>query len=76
MLFPPLDGSQIVFATIARLRGRSLAPSFIAALQGVFIMLFVSLFLYVFVFDMRRWMRDAAEDRAIEAAAAATPTAK
>lgn len=74
--FPPLDGSQILLATIARLRGRAFSPSLLATWQGVFIMLFISLFLYIMVFDMRRWMRDVAEDRANEAAAAAAAPAK
>lgn len=60
---PILDGGQMLFATIARLRGRSLPVNFIAATQSVFLVLFVSLFLYVFVFDIRRWVRDVQSDR-------------
>ncbi len=72
--FPPLDGSQIAFATIARLRGRALPAPLIAATQSIFVMLFVSLFLYLLVFDTKRWIRDSANDAA--AAAAANPAPK
>ena len=58
---PVLDGGQMMFATIGRLRGRSLPARFIVATQSVFIVLLISMFLYISIFDVRRWSRDAAE---------------
>jgi regulator of sigma E protease len=55
---PVLDGGQIVFATIARLRGRSLPVNFIVTTQSVFVVLLLSLVLYISFFDVRRWSRD------------------
>lgn len=57
---PVLDGGHMLFATIARLRGRALPPSFIMATQSVFMVLLFSMILYVTVFDVRRIVRDAA----------------
>jgi regulator of sigma E protease len=73
---PVLDGGQIVFATIARLRGRSLPIKFIMATQSVFLVLLVSMILYVSFFDVRRWKRDAQEERAQNQAPAAPSPAK
>jgi regulator of sigma E protease len=58
---PVLDGGQMMFATIGRLRGRSLPAKFIMATQSVFIVLLLSMFLYISIFDVKRWSRDAAE---------------
>ena len=69
---PVLDGGQVVFATISRLRRRDLPANFIAATQGAFFLLIVSLILYVTVFDVQRWVRDAKAERA-EATAPAQP---
>ena len=55
---PVLDGGQMMFATIARLRGRALPVNFIATAQSVFIVLLLSMVLYVSVFDVRRIVRD------------------
>lgn len=66
---PVLDGGQILFATIARLRGRPLPVSFIMTAQSVFLVLLFSMVLYVSVFDVRRIVRDVKADRAAEAAA-------
>jgi len=55
---PVLDGGQILFATIARIRGRPLPANLIVAAQGVFVVLILSVMLYVSVFDVRRWVRD------------------
>ena len=68
---PVLDGGQMLFATIARLRGRALPPGFILTAQSVFTMLLLSMVLYVTVFDVRRWARDAKEEQAEESAAPA-----
>jgi len=61
---PVLDGGQVVFATISRLRRRELPANFIVATQGAFFLLIVSLILYVTVFDVQRWVRDAKAERA------------
>ena len=73
---PVLDGGQIVFATIAQLRGRALPFRFIMATQSVFFVLLVSMILYVSIFDVRRWARDAREERAQAAVPAAPAAAK
>lgn len=67
---PVLDGGQMLFATIGRLRGRPLPVSFIMTAQSVFLVLLFSMVLYVSVFDVRRIVRDAKDQRAAEAAAA------
>lgn len=71
MPIPVLDGGHIVFATVAKLRGRPLPFNFIAATQSIFIVLLLSMVLYVTVFgDIRRWISDSrAETQAREAAA-------
>jgi regulator of sigma E protease len=71
MPIPVLDGGHIVFATVGKLRGRPLPFNFIAATQSVFIVLLLSMVLYVTVFgDIRRWISDnRAEAQAKEAAA-------
>lgn len=68
---PVLDGGQMLFATIGRLRGRPLPVSFIATAQSVFLVLLFSMVLYVSVFDVRRIVRDVKAERAAEAAAPA-----
>jgi regulator of sigma E protease len=60
---PVLDGGHMVFATIAKLRGRALPAEFIAKTQGAFMVLLFSMMLYVSFFDVRRWSRDAATER-------------
>ncbi len=52
---PVLDGGHILFATIAKLRGRALPRNFIMSAQQVFIVLLFSMILYVSFFDIRRW---------------------
>ena len=68
---PVLDGGQILFATIAKLRGRALPVNFIVAAQSVFMVLLFSMVIYVSFFDVRRLVRDVQTDRA-EAARSAT----
>ncbi len=70
---PVLDGGQMLFATIGRLRGRPLPVSFIMTAQSIFIVLLFSMVLYVSVFDVRRIVRDVKADRAAEAAATPPP---
>lgn len=60
---PVLDGGHMMFATIARLRGRSLPADFIANTQGVFMVLILSMIIYVTFFDVRRWSRDSQSTR-------------
>jgi regulator of sigma E protease len=72
---PVLDGGQMLFATIGRLRGRPLPVSFIMTAQSVFVVLLFSMVLYVSVFDVRRIVRDVKADRAAEAASTPPPAA-
>jgi regulator of sigma E protease len=65
---PVLDGGQMMFATIGRLRGRALPVNFIMAANSVFIVLLFSMVIYVSYFNIRSWARDIKADRA-----AATP---
>ena len=67
---PVLDGGQIVFATIGRLRGRALPPNFIMTTQSVFMVLILSMVVYISFFDVRRWSRDSRESHSAPAAAA------
>ena len=60
---PVLDGGHILFATIAKLRGRALPADFIATTQSVFIVLLFSMIIYVSVFDVRRIVRENSEDK-------------
>lgn len=68
---PVLDGGHMLFATIAKLRGKALPFNFIAVTQSVFVVLLLSMMVYVTVFgDLRRIVRDRkAEAQAREAAA-------
>ncbi len=59
---PVLDGGHMMFATIARLRGRALPVNLIAATQSVFIILLFSMIIYVSFFDVRRIVRDVRAD--------------
>ena len=69
---PVLDGGHMLFATIARLRGKSLPPNFIVTTQSVFMVLLFSMILYVSFFDIRRIVRDAAPPAATEETEPAT----
>jgi len=69
---PVLDGGQMLFATIARLRRRALPTSFVMATQSAFMILLFGTMLYVTVFgDIRRLFHDLTDKPA--AAAQATP---
>lgn len=72
---PVLDGGQMLFATIGRLRGRALPMNFIMTTQSVFMVLLLSMAIYVSVFDLRRWARDAKSNRVETVAPATVPTA-
>ncbi|EDY83890.1 RIP metalloprotease RseP [Verrucomicrobiia bacterium DG1235] len=58
---PVLDGGHIVFATINKLRGKSMNPNVIASLQGSFMILLFGMMLYVTFFDISRWISDTSE---------------
>jgi regulator of sigma E protease len=62
---PILDGGQILFATVGRLRGRALPAKFIVTAQSVFAVLLISLIVYVSFFDVRRWAHDAQAERVL-----------
>jgi len=70
---PVLDGGQMLFATIGRLRGRPLPVNFIMTTQSVFVVLLFSMMLYLSVFDVRRIVRDARADRPEPSAPAQQP---
>jgi regulator of sigma E protease len=72
---PVLDGGQMLFATIGKLRGRPLPANFIIAAQSTFALLIIATVLYVSVFDVRRWARDARSDRAVPVEQAESPAA-
>ena len=63
---PVLDGGQIVFATIAKLRGKPLSSRLIGSIQGTFMILLFSLMIYVSFFDIRRWQGDNLIEKRIE----------
>lgn len=65
---PVLDGGQILFATISKLRGRALPVNFIMTAQSVFMVLLFSMVIYVSFFDVRRLVRDVQADRAVPTA--------
>ena len=73
---PVLDGGQMLFATIGRLRGRMLPVNFILTAQSVFLVLLLSMMLYVSVFDVRRIARDMKADRAERSEATSATPAK
>jgi regulator of sigma E protease len=68
---PVLDGGHIAFATLAKLRGRDLPVNVVATIQSVFMVLLLSMMLYVTVFgDLRRMIQDhRADTQARESAA-------
>ena len=73
---PILDGGQMLFATIAKIRGRALPTNFIIAAQSTFGVLLIAMFFYVTVFgDIRRWVNDVRAEHA-EAAAQQVPPAQ
>lgn len=55
---PVLDGGHILIATISRLLKKPLPESFVASVQGAFMLLFLGIMLYVVYFDIMRWSGD------------------
>lgn len=52
---PVLDGGHILFATIAKLRGKSLPADFVATTQSIFMVLLLSMMVYAGYRDVRRY---------------------
>lgn len=73
---PVLDGGQMLFATIGKLRGRALPTGFIMAAQSTFVVLLFSMIIYISFFDVRRVVRDVQSSRAEAAAPASTEPSK
>jgi regulator of sigma E protease len=72
---PVLDGGHMLFATIAKLRGKALPFNFIAITQSVFVVLLLTMMVYVTVFgDIRRIVRDRKAEAQARAAAAEAKT--
>ena len=72
---PVLDGGQMVFATIGRIRGRPLPANVIATTQSVFFVLLLSMIAYVTLFsDVPRIMREYRAERAVESKSSPAPT--
>jgi membrane-associated protease RseP (regulator of RpoE activity) len=59
---PVLDGGHLLFFTIARLRGKELPLNFISSAQGLFLIILVSLILYVSFNDVQRMRGDSQPD--------------
>jgi regulator of sigma E protease len=74
---PVLDGGHMFFATLAKIRGKDLPFNVVATIQSVFMVLLLTMIVYVSVFDVRRLRRDSrAEAQAREAAEAAKKAAE
>ncbi len=65
---PVLDGGHIVFATITKLRGRSLPGDLVAGTQSIFVVLLFSALIYLGIRDVRRIWRDTRAERTEQAA--------
>lgn len=70
---PVLDGGHMLFATIGRLRGRALPATFIQNIQGAFVVVLLSMMLYVSFFDIRRIARSSQGNSPAAAPAAPAP---
>jgi regulator of sigma E protease len=66
---PILDGGHILFATISKLRGKSLPIDFVATAQSIFMVLILSLMVYLGYRDVRRLSYDG-DDKPAKAAPA------
>jgi regulator of sigma E protease len=74
MPVPVLDGGHMLFATIGRLRGRMLPVNLVVTAQSLFMVLILSLVVYISFFDVRRWKRDSEDSHPqVTAPAAAKP---
>jgi regulator of sigma E protease len=70
---PVLDGGHILFATITKLRGRSLPGDFVAGTQSVFVVLLFSALIYLGVRDVQRIVSPGPSLKAPPAAQPASP---
>lgn len=70
---PVLDGGHMLFATLGKLRGKALPPNFIMTTQSVFMMLLLTMIVYVSFFDVRRIFRDNAAPPPTEETSEAEP---
>ncbi len=59
---PVLDGGHILFATLEKLRGRAFPQNLMMNIQGTFVLMFLSLFVYILFFDSKRVVEDITED--------------
>lgn len=66
---PVLDGGHILFATVAKLRGRSLPSDFVATTQSIFMVLLLSIMVYAGYRDIQR-RTYSPEERPLKAAPA------
>ena len=57
---PVLDGGHIAFATFSKLRGKPINPNIVASMQGSFMLLLLTLVIYISFFDISRWVSDTA----------------
>lgn len=55
---PVLDGGHMLFATLAKLRGKQLPANFVAGTQGAFMFMLLGLMMYIIFYDTLRWMGD------------------
>jgi regulator of sigma E protease len=65
---PILDGGQMLFATIARIRGQALPLNIVASLQIGSLALVASVMIYMTISDVRHWVRDVQTEQASVAA--------
>lgn len=70
---PVLDGGHILIATINKIRGRDLPANWVMTTQSIFMMLLLTMILYVSFFDVRRIIRDNADPAAVEEPASESP---
>ena len=71
---PVLDGGHIVFATIEKIRGRALPQNLLMSMQGAFMIVLLSLMLYVTFFDGKRILLNRKQDKAAEEVVPFQPT--
>jgi regulator of sigma E protease len=68
---PVLDGGHMLFATIAKLRGRPLPARLVMGAQSVFMVLLLMMIVYVSTKDVQRLRRDNTPEKPSEPAAGA-----
>jgi regulator of sigma E protease len=71
---PVLDGGQICFATLSRLRRRELPAEIMAALQGSFVVMLFALMIYLLFSDGRRLWQDLRPEHATNTVSPAEAT--